>query len=171
VVLAGGYGTRLAPLTDNCPKIMVPVLGRPFAYWQLDLMKKWGVTEVVYCVNHLAHKVRELGDDYKGIRLLYSEEKNRPPDALWKFAVRNALPLLDEEFLLMYGDSYLPDVDIDSVKAFGPSLITSWQGIDYGLWHCHRSEFAFAELQIIERFHEIGSLEGLVELEAYLQNR
>ena len=49
VILAGGLGTRMRPLTDTCPKTLLPVRGRPFAYYQLHWLASQGITEVVYC--------------------------------------------------------------------------------------------------------------------------
>lgn len=53
VILAGGLGTRLKPLTDRLPKPMVVVAGRPFLEYQLLLMKNNGITDVVLCVGYL----------------------------------------------------------------------------------------------------------------------
>src|SRR3977135_2268902 len=59
VILAGGLGTRMRPLTDTCPKTLLPVCGRPFAYHQLHWLAAQGVTEVVYAIGHKGHLIRE----------------------------------------------------------------------------------------------------------------
>ena len=60
ILLVGGLGTRLRPLTTNRPKALMPVLNRPFISYQLDLLKKAGVTEVVFAAGHLSERIREI---------------------------------------------------------------------------------------------------------------
>ena len=60
VILAGGLGTRMRPLTDTCPKTLLPVRGRPFAWHQLDWLARHGVTEVVYSIGHQGDKIRRF---------------------------------------------------------------------------------------------------------------
>ena len=60
VILAGGLGTRMRPLTDTLPKTLLPVRGRPFAWHQLDWLARHGVTEVVYCIGHQGDQIRRL---------------------------------------------------------------------------------------------------------------
>jgi NDP-sugar pyrophosphorylase family protein len=62
-VLAGGMATRMRPLTASVPKILLDVAGRPFAEHQIELLKRAGVTEVVYCLGYLSEQViAALGD-------------------------------------------------------------------------------------------------------------
>ncbi len=58
VILAGGLGTRMRPLTGALPKTLLPVRGRAFAWYQLDWLARHGVTEVVYCIGHQGDKIR-----------------------------------------------------------------------------------------------------------------
>ena len=58
VILAGGLGTRMRPLTDTCPKTLLPVRGRPFAYHQLHWLAAQGISEAVYCIGHRGDLVR-----------------------------------------------------------------------------------------------------------------
>src|SRR5580692_7607862 len=58
VILAGGLGTRMRPLTDTLPKTLLPVHGRAFAWYQLDWLARHGVTEVVYCIGHQGDLIR-----------------------------------------------------------------------------------------------------------------
>jgi len=107
VVLAGGRGTRLMPLTRDTPKSLIPVAGRPFIEHQLELFRRSGISEAVLCVGYLAQKIVDhLGDGERfGIRIRYSvEDKGLMGTA---GALKKAEPLLDEIFLLTYGDSYL----------------------------------------------------------------
>lgn len=117
VILAGGLGTRVASARPGLPKSMIAVAGRPFLEIQLELLRKGGVGEVVLCIGHLSEKIEEhFGDGRSfGVRLVYSREKNRLLGT--GGALRQALPLLEDEFLLLYGDSYL-EVDYRSVFAY-----------------------------------------------------
>jgi len=108
VVLCGGLGTRLGPLTRSRPKSLVPVAGRPFLDYQLDLLARSGFREVVLCIGHLGEQIRAYAGDGArwGLRLLYSDEGERRLGTGGALAL--ALPLLRERFVLIYGDSYLP---------------------------------------------------------------
>lgn len=106
VILAGGKGTRLLPLTSNIPKPMVMVAGQPFLYWQLNYLKDQGVTDVLLLVSHLAEVVRDYftKNPIVGLRLAYSvEEKPMGTGG----AVYEALELLEKKFWLLNGDSFL----------------------------------------------------------------
>ncbi len=61
VILAGGLGTRMRPLTETCPKTLLPVHGRPFAAHQLDWLAAQGVTEVVYSIGHHGDRSGAIG--------------------------------------------------------------------------------------------------------------
>src|SRR5213596_3970838 len=76
MVLAAGLGTRLRPLTDTLPKPLLPVAGRPLLEWNLLLLKRHGITEVIINLHHLGEQiVRALGDGARlGLRLAYSHE-------------------------------------------------------------------------------------------------
>jgi NDP-sugar pyrophosphorylase family protein len=100
VVLAGGLATRMRPRTETVPKALLEVAGRPFIDWQLELLARSGATEVVLCVAHLADMIRaHLGD-----RVTYVEDELLGTAG----ALRAALPHLADEFVVTYGDSYLP---------------------------------------------------------------
>jgi NDP-sugar pyrophosphorylase family protein len=107
VVLAGGLGTRLYPLTHDIPKAMVPVLGKPFVEHLIALLSAGGVDEFVFCVGHLARAIEDcLGDGSRfGVKIRYSDEGKTLLDTAG--AIRHALPLLAEEFFVTFGDSYL----------------------------------------------------------------
>jgi MurNAc alpha-1-phosphate uridylyltransferase len=96
------------PRTLTLPKAMLEVAGRPFVEWQLELLVASGVRDVVMCVAHLGEQIRDhVGDGARfGARVAWSEEG---PQLLGTAgAIRAALPLLAETFVVTYGDSYLP---------------------------------------------------------------
>jgi len=108
VILAGGLATRLGALTAHTPKFLLPVAGRPFAYWLLERLRAAGFTEAVLCIGHLGDAIRaRLGDTSEsGLRLSYSADG---PELLGTAgALRRAAPLLAPTFLVTYGDAYLP---------------------------------------------------------------
>lgn len=109
LVLAGGLGTRLAPLTDHKPKCLVEVEGKPFLEWQLDLFARNGVERVVYSTGHLGHQIEDHLRAHPpraehGLSVDIVHEKERLDTG---GAVVHALPRLPDEFMLTYGDSYL----------------------------------------------------------------
>ncbi len=108
VILAGGLGTRLALRTQDLPKALVPVAGKPFLTWQLDAIARCGFREVVLCIGHRGAAIREfLGDGSAfGVTVAYSEDG--PTLRGTGGALRHALHLLSPTFLVTYGDSYLP---------------------------------------------------------------
>ncbi|MBA2512881.1 MAG: NDP-sugar synthase [Solirubrobacterales bacterium] len=110
LILAGGEGTRLRPLTSTVPKPVVPLVDRPFVGFMLDWLRGHGVDDVVMSCGFLASGVRNvLGDGSAfGIRLRYVEEP-RPMGT--GGAVKYAESLLDERFLVLNGD-VLTDIDL-----------------------------------------------------------
>jgi NDP-sugar pyrophosphorylase family protein len=115
VILAGGEGTRLRPLTLSLPKPVVPVVDRPFLRHQLDLLAKVGVREIVFSVAYRPERVRAVFGDgsASGLCIRYAVEETPLGTG---GAVRNALELLDERTLVLNGD-VLTDVDLPAVVA------------------------------------------------------
>jgi histidinol-phosphate phosphatase family protein len=116
VILAGGEGTRLRPLTDTVPKPMVQVNDRPFLEYLIDLIKENGISEVVLLLGYLPEKVTEHfgnGSEFS-VDIKYSIGKVADSTGT---RLRNATDLLDEKFLLMYGDNYWP-LDLQKLLDF-----------------------------------------------------
>ena len=110
VILAGGFGKRLKPLTDDKPKPMVEVLGVPILEWQLNWLSRYGIKEVVICVGYLKTNVLDyIGSGHKfGVSVGYSvEEKPLGTGG----AIKNAKSLISgDNFLAMNGD-LITDLD------------------------------------------------------------
>ncbi len=117
VVMAGGEGTRLRPMTANQPKPMLPVVNRPIMEHVLRLLRKHGLTETVVTVQFLASMVRNYfgdGEDF-GMSLQYATEETPLGTA---GSVKNAEDALrDEPFLVISGDA-LTDIDLSDLIAF-----------------------------------------------------
>ena len=226
-ILAGGMATRLRPITEKIPKLLVEVAGEPFFSHQLRLLRSAGLTHIVLCVGYLGQQIVDLyGDGAKwGVKIDYAFDG---PKLLGTGgALIAALPKLGAAFFVLYGDSYLP-IDYQAVGDFflrsgQPGLMTVYENhgrydtsnvwfeageikvydkknkvpqmhhIDYGLGVFRAAAFDgfprnavvdLAEVQkslvarhqlagyeIKQRFYEIGSHEGLQELDALLRRK
>ncbi|HEY1107660.1 MAG TPA: nucleotidyltransferase family protein [Opitutaceae bacterium] len=223
-LLAGGMATRLRPITEKIPKLLVEVAGEPFFSHQIRLLKAAGLTRIVLCVGYLGQQIVDLyGDGSKwDVKIEYAFDG---PKLLGTGgALIAALPKLGEAFYVLYGDSYLPidylavgdhflrsgrqglmtvyenhgRYDTSNVEFGGGEIIRydkknktpAMHYIDYGLGVFRASAFDgfprdavvdLAEVQkalvarqqlagyeIKQRFYEIGSHEGLNELDALL---
>jgi len=113
VIMAGGEGTRLRPLTSNVPKPMMPLANRPMMEHILDLLKRHGFDEVVVTVAFMANHIRNwFGDGSEfGVRMVYATEETPLGTA---GSVRNAMEELTEPFLVISGD-VLTDVDLTKI--------------------------------------------------------
>jgi N-acetyl-alpha-D-muramate 1-phosphate uridylyltransferase len=228
VVLAGGLATRMRPETAQAPKSLLMVQGRPFVDWQLDRFAASGARSVVMCVGYLGEQIEThvkraldrgmvVGYSYDGAELIGTGG-----------ALRRAFARLESEFVLTYGDSYLPfdyAAPLHDLRAHPEAMATmsvyrnrgqlgasnvsldgDWVAkyekgsndsdldcIDYGAIALRRSalegiedgavwgiEALFRKLArkrqlraflAPERFYEIGSPEGRVELERHLQSQ
>jgi len=107
LILAGGYATRLRPLSEHIPKALIDVAGHPFLWHQLQLLKGHGVRRVFLALGFLGESIRErFGDGSEiGISIEYSFDGPQPLGTAG--AIRTALPVLPERFFVLYGDSYL----------------------------------------------------------------
>jgi mannose-1-phosphate guanylyltransferase len=112
VILVGGQGTRLRPLTSTLPKPIVPLVDRPFISYMLAWLRGHGVEDVIMSCGFLATSVREvLGDgSQQGVRLRFVEEPDPRGTA---GALKLAEPMLEERFLMLNGD-VLTDIDLTS---------------------------------------------------------
>jgi NDP-sugar pyrophosphorylase family protein len=223
VILAGGLGTRMRPLTDAIPKTLLPVGGRPFAAYQLDWLARHGVTEVVYCIGHQGDQIRRYwaahASPVASLRWVDEGEQLRGTGGALRLALAEGV--LDESFFVLYGDSFLP-IDFAPVwrvfeSGHTPALMTVLRNegrwdvsnvvysnglvrlydkrashaemfyVDYGLSAFrrpvieqsteadlsalfHRLSLAgnLAGFEVTERFYEIGSPQGLRDLELLL---
>lgn len=117
VILAGGRGERLRPLTDTRPKPLVPVLARPVMDYVLSLISHHGVTEAYVTTHYLAHQIsRRYGDGAFGMRLRYALEEEPLGTAGGVKRLEEALKN-EEMFLVISGDA-LCDFDLDRAFAF-----------------------------------------------------
>lgn len=130
VILAGGLGTRMRPLTETCPKTLLPVGGHPFAYHQLHWLAAQGIDEVVYSIGHHGDMIRRYWSEepspVRSIRYVDEGEQLRGTAGALRLAHEQGA--LAESFFVLYGDSFLP-VDFAPIwRAFQtsgqPALMT-----------------------------------------------
>lgn len=224
-ILAGGLGTRLWPVTQQLPKALVPVYGRPFVDHQLRLLRRQGLERVVFCVSHLGEMIEgHVGDgrDY-GLSISYAYDGAERMGTAG--ALKAALPQLGERFFVIYGDSYLrcdysavervfdgsgtaglmtvyrnANALVPSNVLFTGGIIRTYdkvhptremQHVDFGLSAFERRAFdgvaadrpadlsevfqvllrdgQLAGYESPERFYEVGTPEGVADLEAFLK--
>jgi mannose-1-phosphate guanylyltransferase / phosphomannomutase len=117
VLMAGGSGTRLRPLTCDLPKPMVPILNRPIAEHIINLLKRHQITEVIATLHYLSDVMKDYFQDGAefGVKMTYSVEDEQPLGTAG--CVKNVAELLDETFLVISGDS-ITDFDLQGAIAF-----------------------------------------------------
>ena len=127
-ILAGGFAKRLMPMTEKIPKALIEVAGKPFIFHQLQYLRKEGIKKVVLCLGYLCEMIQEkVGDGSKfDLDITYSYDG----DILLGTggSIKKALPLLDENFYVLYGDSFLPihfsPIEKSFLKGQKPALMT-----------------------------------------------
>jgi NDP-sugar pyrophosphorylase family protein len=106
VILAGGLGTRMRPVTETIPKPMIAVAGKPFLEWQLELLHRGGIERALLLVAYLGEQIEQYFED--GRRLGGSIEYSHESSPLGTGgALKNAEKKLQEWFVLVNGDTYL----------------------------------------------------------------
>lgn len=116
IIMAGGGGSRLRPLTCNRPKPLVPVLNRPIMEHCIELLKKHGITKIGVTLQYLPEAIRDyFGDGAEmGVSLHYFVEESPLGTA---GSVKNAASFLDETFIVVSGDA-LTDLDLSAALEF-----------------------------------------------------
>jgi N-acetyl-alpha-D-muramate 1-phosphate uridylyltransferase len=133
-ILCGGLATRLRPATTKIPKSLLPINGSPFIAYQLSLLQVRGISRVVLCVGHLGDQINDfVGNGSRfGLDISYSFDGAKLLGT--GGAIRHALPLLGDEFFVLYGDSYLTcnyQAVADAFRLSGkPALMTIYRNDD-----------------------------------------
>lgn len=117
VLMAGGSGTRLRPLTCDLPKPMVPILNRPIAEHIVNLLRRHNITEIIATLHYLPDVLRDYfqdGNDF-GVQMTYAVEEDQPLGT--SGCVKNVAELLDQTFIVISGDS-ITDFDLTAAIEF-----------------------------------------------------
>ncbi|HEY4884480.1 MAG TPA: nucleotidyltransferase family protein [Myxococcales bacterium] len=161
VILAGGLGTRLGPLTADLPKPLVPVNGTPFLAHVFALLEEHGLTRILVLHGYQGHKLEDAfgNGSQLGIELSYRHDGPRLLGT--GGALRNALDLLDRELLVLYGDTYL-DIDYRAVvSAFRdggkPALMTVLR--NQGQWDTSNVIFRDGKLLGYDKHHRVPEMD------------
>jgi len=117
VIIAGGLGTRLRPLTYNRPKPIVSVANKPFVLHQIELLKKYGITEIILNLHYLPKAMEMILGDGRdlGVKIYYSIEKNPLGTA---GAVKNAEKYFDDGPMIVFNGDILTNIDIAHLVSF-----------------------------------------------------
>ncbi|HEX5230073.1 MAG TPA: sugar phosphate nucleotidyltransferase [Bryobacteraceae bacterium] len=110
VILAGGLGTRMRPLTETCPKTLLPACGRPFAWHQLHWLAAQGIDEVIYSIGHYGEMIREYwaAEPAPIPTIRYVDEGDQLRGTAGALCLARDQGALAENFFVIYGDSFLP---------------------------------------------------------------
>ena len=114
-ILAGGLATRLRPITETIPKALVDVAGQPFIARQLWYLRAQGVYKVVLCIGYLGEMIEAVVGNGSKFGLDVSYSPDGPVLLGTGGAIKKALPMLGDQFFVLYGDSFLP-VDFGVVE-------------------------------------------------------
>lgn len=146
LILAGGIGSRLYPLTKSVPKSLIPIDGKPFIDHQLKLLKEKGIRDVILCIGYLGEQIQDYVGDGSRYELNISYSSDRNSLKRTGGAIRGAISLIKHaSFWVMYGDSYL-DISFAEIWKYYNStqcraLMTTIK--NRNLWD--RSNVVFAE--------------------------
>lgn len=118
LILAGGKGTRLRPLTYEIPKVMIPLKGRPFLEHLIEMLKDYEISDIILSVGYLKDQIKQhFGDGKKfGVRIKYLEE-DVPLGTAGCLRLAKEKGFLKSTFVMMNGDEY-KEVDLDDMFAF-----------------------------------------------------
>ena len=136
ILLVGGFGTRLRPLTNSIAKPMVPLVNRPFTEYTLDLLKRHGLKDIIFSSFYLPEALQSYFGDGKdfGDHIDYCLE---PEPRGTAGAIKNCEPYLDGETFLIFNGDVLTDLDLSEMIAM------------------HRQKKALATIALGARFHTV----------------
>ncbi len=116
VIIAGGKGTRIASVTNEIPKAMIPVNGKPVIEYQIELAKRYGFTEFIFIIGHLGEQIESYFGDGSvwNVSISYYKETQALGTA---GALAFLVPELKEDFFVFYGDTIM-DIDMNRMVAY-----------------------------------------------------
>jgi mannose-1-phosphate guanylyltransferase/phosphomannomutase len=161
IVLSGGKGTRLMPLTKNTPKPMLPLYGTPHLEFIIRLLKKHNIIDIIFSTGYLHSKIVDYfgdGSDF-GVNITYKEDGDIPLGTAG--AIKNCEESLDNSPFLVFNGDILTDIDLSSL------ILNHKEGITLALAEVKNPQhFGLAildEQNRISHFIEKPSIDFLVE--------
>lgn len=117
VIIAGGLGTRLRPLTITCPKPLIPIVGKPILQYQIELIKKIGISDIILCLNYKKDLIEDYFKERKkiGVKLNYCIEEVPLGTG---GAVKNAEEYLKSEEFFVFNGDVLTDMNLEDLLKF-----------------------------------------------------
>jgi len=131
------------------PKPLLPVAGRPFVEHQLELLKSHGAQRIVFAVDYLGEQFEATLGDGRRLGLELSYVHDGPEPAGTAGAVRQALPLLSNEFLVLYGDTYLRVDYADVARVFRDSGLPALMTVLHNRDRLERSNAVFRDGRVL----------------------
>jgi NDP-sugar pyrophosphorylase family protein len=115
IILSGGKGTRLLPLTIDTPKPMLPLAGKPHLEYIIRLLRKHNITDIIFSTGYLHHKIHDyFGDGSKfGVSISYKEDGQIPLGTAG--AIKNCEDFLDDEDFLVFNGDILTNIDLSAM--------------------------------------------------------
>lgn len=119
IIVAGGLATRMRPITEDIPKCLIDINGKPLIEHQINFFKKHGYKEFIFCVAHLAQKVKDYFKDGKdfGVKITYVEETKELMGTAGSVKLVEDRIGNDETFIVYYGDN-LTNMDFGKLLHF-----------------------------------------------------
>src|SRR4051812_26488857 len=162
-LLAGGLATRLGDLTKQVPKAMLDVAGEPFIAHQLRLLRRERVPRVVICAGYLAEQIQAFVGDGTRFGIPVTYRMDGPTLLGTGGALRAALPVLGEEFLVMYGDSWLDTSYAPVVELFRasgqPALMTVFR--NEGQWDASNVWFENGRIRLYDKRERLPQMQHI----------
>src|SRR6185437_5419462 len=172
VILAGGQGTRLHPLTLTVPKALIPINGKPFVHYLVERLQENDIKEIIFLTGYLGEQIENYFEDGKqfGLQIKYSFS---PIVYDTGARIRDAQKLLDNKFLLLYCDNYWP-LNIKQLTKFHngvgtQALVTVYKNKD----NYTRNNMKVNEEGLVEKYDKTYLEEGLngVDIGFFILNK
>ena len=133
IILSGGMGKRLKPLTDYVPKSLVPIDDIPIIDWQIKYFKKFGIKEIIVCTGHLSKTLRSyLESKNFGIKIRYSDESTPLGTG---GAIRKAVKDIDDDDFFVINGDVITNIDLNKLKSYSNSVAVIPLRTAYGVVH------------------------------------
>ena len=144
ILLSGGFGKRLKPLTDYLPKPLIPLCNYPIIEWQIRYFKKFGIKEIVVCAGYRAEQIRKhLETKNLGVQLEYSIEKEPLGTA---GAIKKAAKHIDADTFFVANGDVITNLDLRKLKSHENSVAVIPLRTTFGIIHLDGMK--------VERFEE-----------------
>lgn len=162
VILAAGRGTRMGALTENIPKPMVPILGRPLLEWKINALPE-NITEVIVTIGYLGEQIRSyFGTEWQGKKMTYVEQTVLNGTGGSIHAVKEHL---EEQFLVTMGDDLYVTEDLENLTklSYGILGLHTKEAEKFGILKVNENNELLA---VTERPH--GQREGFINTGGYM---